>query len=307
MVNDKDKIMEPLVSIVCVTYNHEPYLRQALDSFLMQQCNFPFEIVLAEDCSTDSTREICDEYASKYPDIINYIRSDNNVGAVENEARAIRAAKGKYIALCEGDDYWTDVKKLQKQVDFLEAHPDYVVTWTRYKKYIQDEDRYLSDGNEDLFKEGQENVEITTHIFLHRWITQYLTMVFRGSAYDNTWCTRYKHYRDSHQFYHLLQNGKGAILNFVGGVYRQTGDGMYSDLDHLKRQKIQIEVFKELWRVNNDDDAKSMYEFNIRYLLEQMQNTKAPKREQYKYAWVLFVASHDLRGLLSNLQKIWKQ
>lgn len=297
----------PKASILCVTYNHAPYIRQAIDSFLMQETNFPYEIIIADDCSTDGTSAICAEYAEKYPDIIRHIRGEYNVGGVENERRAIEAAQGEYIAVCEGDDYWIDKQKLQKQVEFMDAHPDYSVTWTKYMKYRPEDDGYTVDGNDDLFRGGKCDVEITTHMFLHRWITQYLTMVFRRSAYDNTWYQKYQYFRDSHQFYHLLQNGKGAILNFVGGVYRQTGEGVYSDLDHLKRQKIQIEVFKELWKVNHDDDAKSMYERNIRYILEQMRDMKSPKREQCTYAWKHFVISHDMRGLLSNLFKILKQ
>ena len=82
MTNDKSQI---LVSIVCITYNHEPYLRQTLDSFLMQKTSFAYEIILAEDCSTDGTRKICEEYAAKYPDIIHYIYRDHNVGYNENE------------------------------------------------------------------------------------------------------------------------------------------------------------------------------------------------------------------------------
>lgn len=303
-MNEELKI---LVSIVCVTYNHEPYLRKALDGFLMQKTNFPIEIILADDCSTDGTSAICDEYAAKHPELVRCIHSERNVGGVENERRAIEAAKGKYIATCEGDDYWLDVRKLQKQVDFMEAHPEYSVTWTRYEKFNQADNRYYTDGNDDLFRGGKEYIDITTHMFLHRWITQYLTMVFLRSAYDNTWCKKYKYYRDSHQFYHLLQNGKGAILNFVGGVYRQTGEGVYSDLDHLRRQEMQIAVFKELWKVNNDEDAKSMYMLNTRYLLELMQKAKVPKKEQYKYAWRLFVVSRDLKGLFSSIKKIWQQ
>lgn len=292
-------------SIVCVTYNQAKYIRRAIGSFLTQKTDFPFEIILADDCSTDGTSAICDEYAAKYPDVIRHIRGDYNVGGVENERRAIDAAQGEYIAVCEGDDYWTDPKKLQKQVEFLEAHSDYSVTWTRYEKYVQSKDTYLSDGNDDLFCGGKEYIDITTHMFLHRWMTQYLTMVFRRSEYDNTWCKQYKYYRDSHQFYHLLQNGKGAILNLVGGVYRQTGDGMYSDLDHIRRQQVQIEVFKELWRVNHDDDAKSMYELNTRYLLEQMKKSKAPRYKQFRYTWALFVASCDIKGFFANIRKIW--
>lgn len=291
-------------SIICVTYNQAKYIRRAIGSFLTQKTDFPFEIILADDCSTDGTSAICAEYAEKYTDLVRYLPSEKNVGGVENERRAIEAAQGEYIAVCEGDDYWLDNQKLQKQVEFMDAHPDYSVTWTKYMKYRPEDDGYTVDGNDDLFSGGKYSADITTYMFLHRWITQYLTMVFRRSAYDNTWCKKYKYYRDSHQFYHLLQNGKGAILNFYGGIYRPTGEGVYSDLDHIRRQKMQIEVFKELWKVNHDDDAKSMYEFNIRYLLEQMRNAKAPKKEQYKYAWKLFVASGDLRGWLSNIIKI---
>ena len=292
------------VSIVCVTYNQVNFLPRAIGSFVGQKTTFPFEIILADDCSTDGTNLVCERYAELYPDIIKYLRSQKNAGGVENERRAIEVAQGEYIAVCEGDDYWVDSKKLQKQVDFLDSHPDYSVTWTRYEKYVQSNEVYLSDGNSDLFSGGKEYVDITTHMFLHRWMTQYLTMVFRRTAYDNSWCNKYRYFRDSHQFYHLLQNGKGAILNFIGGVYRQTGEGIYSDLDHLRRQEMQIAVFKELWKVNNDDDAKSMYMLNTRYLLELMQKAKVPKKEQYKYALRLFVASRDLKGLLSNIKKI---
>lgn len=292
-------------SIICVTYNQAKYIRRAIGSFLTQKTDFSFEIILADDCSTDGTNTICAEYAAKYPDLVHYLPSEKNVGGIENERRAIEAAKGKYIAVCEGDDYWIDKQKLQKQVEFMDAHPDYSVTWTKYMKYRPEDDGYTVDGNDDLFRGGKYDVEITTHMFLHRWITQYLTMVFRRSAYDNTWCKKYKYYRDSHQFYHLLQNGKGAILNFIGGVYRQTGEGIYSDLDHLRRQEMQIAVFKELWKVNHDDDAKSMYMLNTRYLLEQMQKVKAHRYKQFRYAWALFVASCDIKELFANIRKIW--
>ena len=294
----------PIVSIVCVTYNHNPLIRRAIGGFLQQKTNFPIEIILADDCSTDGTSVICDEYAAKYPEIVQCLHAERNVGGVENERLAIETAKGKYIATCEGDDYWIYPYKLQKQVDFMEAHPECSVTWTRYEKYIQLEDRFTTDGNFDLFYGGKNSVEITTHMFLHRWITQYLTMVFRRDAYDNTWCNKYQYYRDSHQFYHLLQNGKGYILNFCGGIYRQTGDGIYSDLDHLRRQEIQIAVFEELWRVNKDVRAKEMYEFNIRYLLEQLRKTRHTQCEQLHYIWALFFASRDFKGLISNLTKV---
>jgi glycosyltransferase involved in cell wall biosynthesis len=114
----------PLVSVKMMTYNHEPYIGQAIESVILQQTNFPFELVIGEDCSTDGTREIVFDYQKKYPEIIRVITSDKNVGARKNNVRLAKACRGKYIAYCEGDDYWHNPEKLQIQVDYLEAHPE---------------------------------------------------------------------------------------------------------------------------------------------------------------------------------------
>lgn len=118
----------PMVSICCITYNHEPFIRQCLDGFLMQKTDFPFKIVIHDDCSTDKTPDVIREYKQKYPDILCPIFQEVNQMSKGHSITVefvLPACHGKYIALCEGDDYWTDPLKLQKQVDFLEAHPEY--------------------------------------------------------------------------------------------------------------------------------------------------------------------------------------
>lgn len=136
----------PLVSICSITYNHAPFIRQCLDGFLMQQTNFPIEIIINDDCSTDGTTEIIREYAEKYPDKIFPVYQKENQysqgGRGMFQKFVFPKARGKYIALCEGDDYWTDPLKLQKQVDFLEAHPDYSMCF--HKATIQVEDNVFS-------------------------------------------------------------------------------------------------------------------------------------------------------------------
>jgi glycosyltransferase involved in cell wall biosynthesis len=127
----------PIVSIKCITYNHEKYVVKAIESFLMQKTTFRVEIVIGEDCSTDRTREIVFNYAKKYPSIIKIITSNQNVGVSLNGMRTLKAASGKYIALCEGDDYWTDPLKLQKQVDFLEANERVGMVYTNVKEERQ--------------------------------------------------------------------------------------------------------------------------------------------------------------------------
>lgn len=116
----------PLVSICMITYNHEKFISEAIEGVLMQKTNFPIELVIGEDCSTDNTRSICIEYQKKYPDLIRLLLPDKNLGMHSNFIATLKACKGKYIAVCEGDDYWTDSSKLQKQVDFLESNPEYV-------------------------------------------------------------------------------------------------------------------------------------------------------------------------------------
>lgn len=116
-----------LVSICCISYNHEAYIRQCLDGFVMQQTQFAFEVLIHDDASTDCTQEIIREYEAKYPDIIKPICQTENQyskGVPISRTFNFPRAKGKYIAMCEGDDYWTDPLKLQKQVDVLESHPD---------------------------------------------------------------------------------------------------------------------------------------------------------------------------------------
>ena len=112
------------VSILMLAYNHEKYIRQALDSVVGQRTNFPFEAVIGEDCSTDETRSIIREYTKKYPDIIKPLFRKKNLGASKNVVSTLRHCRGEYVAFLECDDYWTDMEKLQKQADYLDAHSD---------------------------------------------------------------------------------------------------------------------------------------------------------------------------------------
>lgn len=128
-------MMQPLVSIRCLTYNHAPYIRQCLDGFVMQKTNFKFEAIVHDDASTDGTADIVREYATKYPDIIKPILETENQyskhdGSLSRIMNAAVASSAKYIATCEGDDYWTDPYKLQKQVDIMEANEQVVAVVT---------------------------------------------------------------------------------------------------------------------------------------------------------------------------------
>lgn len=113
------------VSVFVITYNHEDYIEKALESILMQETNFDYEIVVGEDCSTDNTRKILLEYKKKHPKKFKLLLHEKNIGAMQNQIKTMDACTGKYIAICEGDDYWVSPHKLQKQVNFLESNPSY--------------------------------------------------------------------------------------------------------------------------------------------------------------------------------------
>lgn len=146
------------VSILSITYNHEKYISQAIESFLKQKTNFKFEIVIADDASTDNNQSIIKDYHQKYPEIINPILREQNVGMNYNFSDAIKKCKGKYIALCEGDDYWTDPIKLQKQVDFLEANPEYGMVSTDIN--LIDEKGDLMADNSTVIRQRKLRKEI---------------------------------------------------------------------------------------------------------------------------------------------------
>jgi glycosyltransferase involved in cell wall biosynthesis len=133
----------PMVSVKMITYNHEFYIAQAIEGVLMQETDFSIELIIGEDCSTDRTREIALDYQKKYPDIIRVLTSEKNVGMHKNARRTEKACRGKYIAFCEGDDYWHHPLKLQKQVDYLEAHPECGLVHSAADILIQKENKLI--------------------------------------------------------------------------------------------------------------------------------------------------------------------
>ncbi len=130
-------VSDPLVSVRMITYNHESYIARAIQGVLRQKTDFDYELVIGEDCSTDATRQIVFEYQEKYPKIIRVITSEENVGIKKNGERTYQACRGKYIAWCDGDDFWHREDKLQKQVDVIEAHPECGLVCSDYDMHNQ--------------------------------------------------------------------------------------------------------------------------------------------------------------------------
>lgn len=142
-----DSNPNPIVSMIVFTYNQETMVSQTIDSLLAQKTSYPHEIILVDDCSTDKTLDICLEYYNKYPDLIRVVENDTNKGFMRNYHESISEyARGKYIAPVAGDDWWHAQDKIQKQIDFLESHPDYDMVYSDSLIYLQDQkkiEKYL--------------------------------------------------------------------------------------------------------------------------------------------------------------------
>lgn len=168
-----------IVSICCITYNHAPYIRQCLDGFIMQKTTFPIEILIHDDASTDGTEEIIREYEVKYPHIIKPLYEVENQWVKGRRGSAtfnFPRARGKYIALCEGDDYWTDPLKLQKQVDFLEANLEYGLVHSNFT---------TSDGKRISINSYPKNDQYLAGFLSGNITIGTLTVLYRKDLYES--------------------------------------------------------------------------------------------------------------------------
>ena len=225
------------VSICCITYNHSDYIEQALNGFLNQITDFEFEICIGEDESVDGTREICEDFASKHPDKIRLFLRDRSedkfikkgLPGRKNFIETLQSCRGKYVAICDGDDYWTDPKKLQKQVDFLENNEDYFMCFTnsmivdKNDNIIQSQfflnSKHSFNAN-DLFQKKNPISTLTT-MFKSEYLTDDVLKNIKGSIWGDwtTWSS-------------LAVQSKKKIgyLNEVCAAYRITKDGAYSGI-----------------------------------------------------------------------------
>lgn len=250
-----EKLDAPLVSVCCQTYNHKNYIAQAIVSFLMQKTNFNFEILLRDDASIDGTAEICKLYSEKYPTLIQLLAYKENQfqKGVRPFLDNVKRARGKYIALCEGDDYWTDPYKLQKQVDFLEANPDYVFTFhdavilnqKTGEKRIRIGDRKI-DTTVDLRSLIIEK-NIPTASIVFRNVLIYNTLPEWFSAISNG---------DYGLCVLLAEKGPGKYLPEAMSVYRVHDGGVWSGMKSEEVYLANLTFYNYLLYYFNDKTLK---------------------------------------------------
>lgn len=264
-MNDKIK-----VSILCLTYNHEKYIGKTIDGFLRQKTNFPIEIIIHDDCSTDNTPKIIEEYKNRFPDKIKIIQQkenqySKNIGIMRTYVEPV--AKGKYIALCEGDDFWTSEDKLQKQIDYMEQHEDCVCTYHAVN-YIRDNKIV---GNDISFKK-ECDVDADTIIAKGGLFCATLSLVYRNGIINDY--PKFREMADIGDYPKqilLALRGKVHYFPEIMGCYRFFSIGSWTETinknisKNIKHWKTEIEWMEELDKYTNYKYSNSIYYHLINY------------------------------------------
>lgn len=227
---------KPLVSVHLLTYNHAKFIAQSIESAVNQQTSFPFEIVIGDDHSTDGTSQIVDKYASKYPDLIKVVRGKTNGGPQPNSIRILENSQGKYMAALEGDDYWIDPLKLQKQADFMEQNPDFAIcfTNTQVEFFENNEEPYLLNSTieKDVFE--LKDLIAETEVWFMGTATLFYTM---SSIFPvQPWFHKTKS-GDIPMIMLAARHGKIKYLPDVTAAYRRHSAGA-SNTDHKDDAKF---------------------------------------------------------------------
>ena len=263
------------VAVFMVTYNHEKYIRQAVKSIVAQKTNFPYKLFIGEDCSTDNTRAVCIELQQKYPEKIELLLHEKNMGALKNAYQVYQACieYGKYTAICEGDDYWTDENKLQKQVDFLEQNPDFNICCHR-AMYLNEKSRVLKTP-----KALQQSVFAQEDVANHNFV-QTLTEVFRNSAWKGL-SEEYFNSISGDYFINMMltESGKIKYLPDVMAVYRQHETGSWHSLGAIKGIQNTLTVLNYYLQTNLKESVKENLKKNIvRHYLRLYEIYKSKER-----------------------------
>jgi glycosyltransferase involved in cell wall biosynthesis len=265
--------VEPLVSVSVATYQHVDFIKECLDGILLQKTNFEFEILLGDDESTDGTREICINYAEKFPDKIRLFLRDRKIShLIDGNGNTIKrlngvsgfnimAARGKYIALCEGDDYWTDPLKLQKQVDLMDQYVNTsmcVALNTRFNiksgEEITDK-RYSGDNFPLIYFEN-----LTTYFHTSTYLIRKKTLDLIVNKYRDLMLG------DTSLRFLLINEGPFVVLNDVVSVYRITGSGVWTSIDDYSKDLLHYNLFNKFRKYHVRNRKRDYAKFEIKYL-----------------------------------------
>lgn len=280
------------VCVECMTFNQATYIKDTLDGFCMQQTSFPYVCIVMDDASTDGEQEVITKYlhdnfnlndgaivrTDETDDyVMTFAQHRNNLNCFfavfflkyNHYSKGIRKESyyaewrnaSKYLAMCEGDDYWTLPTKLQVQYDYLESHPNVVLSCHRYS--VLDVATGQCEIGENPYFDSKSNSKVTEfefdlHYYLNSWITKTLSNMYKRNAFKDDYYVSYKFARDVHFNYYVMTKGRGVCHAFNGGVYRKNvSSSVFGKLNKMEQLEINSKVYEEIAEVTGDPDVRA--------------------------------------------------
>ncbi len=300
-----NEVRDIFVSVVMITYKHEQFIAKAIEGVLMQKCDFEVELIIADDCSPDKTEEKVFQIIKNHPknSWIKYTKHKTNKGMISNFNWALNQCKGKYIALCEGDDYWTDPLKLQKQVDFLEANEEYSMCF--HDVSIIRDDGILVNGSK-LGNSGK--CDRNEYDLITGWHVPTLSVLFRAIYISSDLYSLYENYTgtngDTILFSYLGKFGKAKFIGEIEpAVYRMHDGGVWSSKKEIDQAIMQITTYIYLRKVHTHFYKKHFFNKIISLsgkitLLAVENKASSIFFKYYSYSVLLSVGGFRIRHLL---------
>ena len=292
-----------MISVLVCTYNQEKYLAQTLDSILMQKCDDAFEILIGDDCSTDGTGKLADDYQLRHPDKVRVIRPEKNGGASLNMVRLIENAKGEYLSICDGDDYWLSNDVLQKQLDVFKSSPDIGMLCAKAKCYIQEEGRYKGTlgyaGAEDLMTMLKDNRDVAAPTIAFR------TDLMRKCIAECGWYIDQNFFYDTIMAYWFAYNSQVKFIDEELAAYRVLQNSACHATDNRKNRFFTQRYFMVKWQfIMTHSNLCNAEMFDV--LLNDY-NRRTNEIEYYTQVEVRQTKAFKLgKAILKPLKKIFK-
>lgn len=299
--------IKAILNVVVCTYNHANYIEKCLDNILSQKTNFPFNIILGEDDSIDGTRKICEDYARRYPDVIQlYLRQRKDVIYINgnptgrfNFLSNLESCKGKYIALCDGDDYWTDPYKLQKQVDFLEANEEFSGCFHNTLKFNETEGKLQPipyrtyDKKKFTFKDTISEISpFHTSSFLFR-----NDALFFLDDYKNIQSG------DMALFSTIAMSGYLFLIDELMSVYRINTGGLTRTIDNKNYHENRIILMDYLSKISDDKYSDTIAKVRKFHFAKLNWEQKSSKYNFFNHNHTHMKVIHKIRNIFYNLMK----
>ncbi|NCC18134.1 MAG: glycosyltransferase [Bacteroidia bacterium] len=301
----------PLVCTSTLAYNHEPYIRECLDGILMQKTTFPVQVLVHEDCSTDKTAEILKEYQAKYPNLIKVFYQPENIYSLKDQEEKRKRREefyswiiGKYEAICEGDDYWIDPLKLQKQVDFLEANPEYSMC------FHNAEVLYDNQASNHIFNKIKKSRKITLKEIIQEWIIPTASIVIKKDSIKNPeWASKI-YSGDVILSLMAIKEGEIYFISEIMSIYRKSynNDSISSKMkDKPEYTLLHYIKILEYYNIEIDFLHYKVLHKEIKYRLMMLKYIKS-KKQTSKIIALFLNPCHMLNTILRKLSKhlYWK-